>query len=320
MDQDWRDIKSRFLTLTTDDWLEYGENWNGTTMSSHIGGSRDKTFIWCKSELFQELIDELRNNPNCSYSTSYNKDIINGVDFKYLSVLEKNAYESSIGEVLTGRVLNFFGIRTPYEVVVNKDSKLKMLSVDFEKDGYIFKTLASLGMDIRYDTHNTVSHLQNSLACLHESTSSPISKLDDKSFKKYKDKFIEDVLYSLLVRHVILGDIDCNEVNLGIEIGKEGDFYLMNFDYEDSFSHTFNKFFLDIQSLRTVVGRYFPKLLNRFWDKFDIFRGPNADGSKKVYEEIIDNCSCFKGVDLTRSKDVLACNIAEFVGEKEMEY
>lgn len=317
MFNDLKKIKARVPLVTKDDWMDYDEGGRDSKQRS-LSGSRDKTFIWCKSELFQELTDELRNNPECAYVARHNNDIKKGIDIRYFSVIEKDAFGACIGEVLTGRILNYFGIRTPYEIVVNKGAKLKLLSVDFEQEGYKFGPLVDLGMGIRQDALQTVSNLKNKLNNMHASPKSSISKLDDETFMQYREQFIEDVLYSLIVRLLILGDMDCHEFNLGIEIGENGQFYLINFDYEESFSHALDHVIIDFDSLIAVVSSCYPNVLNKFMNKFNKFIERTPTGRKKVYEEIIDNCPCFEGIDLSEYKYAIRMNIDEFVADREM--
>ena len=54
-----------------------------------INGERTKRFVRFSSDLFQDLIDELKNNPDCCYCTYVNDLIRGGYTPEYISVLLK---------------------------------------------------------------------------------------------------------------------------------------------------------------------------------------------------------------------------------------
>ena len=67
------------------------EEYHDTSHSAKdsLVGIRDKKFVRFESDVFQELIDEIINNPNCHYVTYVNDLIKSGYIPKHVSVLKK---------------------------------------------------------------------------------------------------------------------------------------------------------------------------------------------------------------------------------------
>jgi len=270
-----------------------------------IGGSRVKKFYRAKTSMLAPLIDEIAYNPDCSYVTPFNQLIADGYKPDCLSVLVKGferegcepedfdsiayeycIYHDGMREVLCSRINNYMGVPTTYEMLILDEKELKVLSVDFGNSDKKFYSFDEIDCIISCDLQQDVECLSKMLDRMYTSTSHDsdmVSRLictvdknytknriiDREEFDKQKNKFIEDYIYSYLVRDIILGDYDIHSANFGIMIGEDMSIQSApSFDlegalgYEDGYKFTYSA----LENLRWVAC-YHENIFMKFRNK-----------------------------------------------------
>lgn len=157
----WDYIKSKKNKSNSNDFLtEQYANIAASSISkingkdspmNNIEGCHSKEFVRMSGDYFQDLYDELRNNPNCSYRSYMNDVIKSGYDPKHLSVLVKLVEEHIFGaytEVLSSRIANFMGAPTVYnKCYTDEIGDNYVISVDFMKPEYRMVDIIKLAND-----------------------------------------------------------------------------------------------------------------------------------------------------------------------------
>ena len=257
-----------------------------------IYGLRKKKFVRFSSELFGELIQELRNNPNCSYDTYINEIIKEGYTPEYISVILKDANQDVINndtlkighlrEKIASGIMNYFGCKTTYDTLVSVDGEFKCCSVDFNKENetlYIADELKPyctqigglreliIELDSKFKHFSKEKHVQTGV--------------------KPEIDFMREYVYNYLVRKFVLVDRDFGFHNVGIVHNAKANTLSLapNFDYEYTFLHmelSRNKLFKNsrINDLK-FVRKYYSSIYSKFLTKYREFVDENK------YEDII---------------------------------
>ena len=287
----YRDFRKHIKEISPDQVEEYALA--KESVNNGICGQRKKKFVRFSSDIFSELINELKNNPSCVYATYVNDIIKEGYipDFVSVMLKEENKFltetdEFKIGyfrEVIASRIMNFFECPTSYETLININGDVKCCSIDFnrvDEDLYVADELPPYG-----------AHFEN--------LGSLINDLDYKIKTYAKDvrskgedveiDFMSDYVYSYLMRKLVLVDRDFGFQNVGVVHNtKEGTLKLApNFDFEYTFemdkvinNKTFWKY---RQEDLKYAQKYYPDTYRKFMNKYNEFV------YDKQYENIIRN-------------------------------
>ena len=87
----YRDFRKYIKNVSLDEIDEYSQQ--KSAYDNELSGQRQKRFIRLSSDVFGELIDELKNNPNCAYKTYINDLVKEGYVPKAVSVIIKDENE-----------------------------------------------------------------------------------------------------------------------------------------------------------------------------------------------------------------------------------
>jgi len=245
---------------------EYDEQDSG--LDGHRFG---KKFYRIDSSCFPKLLTGLRENEDCGYITYANGVIRDGMIPEKLSCLFKplrfEAYSSEesvaeelvVNEVLASQILNYFGCPTVYNTATirrneNGVAEYGLVSVDFSTDDEEFKTLRELKQTVPEWIINR----------------NDWKKWQDNS-GEYPQEYLDDFIYSFLVRHIILHDGDYNDNNLANLIDNEnGEKRLLNFDFEYAFDDIMfagvSEFMKCLMTTLTELRKHNPGLYKRFID------------------------------------------------------
>ena len=195
-------------------------------------GRNPKKFKRVNASGFRQMIEEIKNNPNCSYITYINKVVKEGIVPEKLAVMDKESDVLSVSkEAIATRILNYFGVPTSFNLPAKLKDEYHSLSVDFISENEEFIELYTLlppteGEYFIEKTYRIIEIVEYYLKKLYK----------DEQPEKFKDnleKFKRDLVVSFFVRQFVLGDVDCNMVNTGLLINTETwDFKLINFDLE----------------------------------------------------------------------------------------
>lgn len=260
-----------------------------------LEGTRRKKFVRFNSNVFSELIEEVRNNRNSSYDTYMNDVIKSGHTPEYLSVMKKELPEhlqesnrfgmGYLNEVCASRIMNFFECPTTYDTLLNINNSMYLCSVDFGRYGEEFFELRSILPHKEY--------FEGTLSCNLNFIKPALEKLDRMHFLRKnnnsKEKFIEDFIYSYLIRLYILNDIDYDTHNIGVLYDNKNKTYRMapNYDFEYVFDFDFydehipDSFEMDMRFVKSKNKHIYDK----FTDKVSEFL--SIKSNTPVFQEII---------------------------------
>lgn len=275
---------------------EYDET-NPKNSDEYLEGCHTKKFLRASSEYFGNLIDEVRDNPNCTYQTYANELFKDGIVPEYLSVLTKkeDAYKLSPDiEVLSSRICNFMGVPTVYNMKLKKEYCDYLLSVDFLKTGERIESLFDLivetkGDDLNYnfelDNDNNILSMQ--LQSLREVISVNKARSGSHAWKFDNKQFFDDYINMFLTRAFVLGDSDFYPRNIASIVDKDNNMKLAPaYDFELSLSkYKYNITSEDRQNIKYVRSRY-PKLFQQFCDKYSQLM--QKSNLKKLFKDFDD--------------------------------
>lgn len=272
-----------------------------------LPGHNNKTFVRCDSEIFFQMFDEIKFNPNCSYVTYLNDFIRNDYDgedmpISTISCFKKDADHNEIEETVS-RLANVLGLPTTYVVNVPGDSvderKKKwndffanckvgdtikinegyILSVDFIGSNEHFDTLDIYSghrgypsFDILCDKYDDLRTWYAKIVLAREDQFiNPITKApltSDVRLNLFKE-FIPQYFF----RRYIVKDRDLRSENVGIIYNSQtGEYKLAPiFDTEYSFNNynkeTFEKTLANLQNEMNFAFRIDPYVMNNFVTK-----------------------------------------------------
>lgn len=280
-----------------------------STVYGNLDGHREKEFVRCTGDVFGDLFYELRNNINSSYVTYCNDVIKEGYNPQYLSVLKKSANmrETEIREILCGKILNYFELPVVYDTFVKIDDEDYMLSVDFISSGEEFTTLIDCIVERNYKNYEIndldkvclaknifrIDYLSDELIDMINLALESVREqlVDCDNFDELKSEFIENYIYSYMVRKYLFADSDYCFSNIGILINKENNSFKMapNFDLESATMLTINDDYL--RKDFDFVVQYFPNIAIKFYNKLKYLLIPTEsvyDDGKSKFEQLVD--------------------------------
>lgn len=254
----------------------YGDT-NPRDLDDFLGGMHSKQFVRVQSDYFSDLIEEIRDNPNCSYQTYLNDVLKDGYTPKYISVLIKNVdnlRDLAYNEVLVSRICNFMQVPTVYNKCCQKDDKNYILSVDFVKSGERIVDMHELidevhGDSLEYNNflYNPHVLLSNQMFDLSQVIYMNAARAYSKAWKFDRSKYFEDYVKLFLTRRFICRDDDffprnfCNIVDdkHNMKLGPA-------FDCEFSFG---SKGLREEDKLNIAyVRKFYPQILQDFCQKY----------------------------------------------------
>lgn len=267
-----------------------------------VTGSRSTQFARCSTELFTEFVEEIKNNPNCSYESYVNDLIKSGYVPEFVSIAVQKTYFFSedltqidnFKDVCSSRIMNFFECPTIYVQMLKNKDKEYVCSLDFNKYGEDFYSFSEIGCSYGGD-----SFLED-----HEQLSAMLDMFEPiQGFENYeamKDQLLQQHAYSYFLRRYILRDWDGNLYNMGMVVDKEhGTFqFAPNFDFEYTFDRVFvprlwegklreyyewhQNFAIELESLNKIYPTVYQKFVTKFKEFID-----TKDG-KPTYANIIE--------------------------------
>ena len=272
-----------------------------------IGGRRKKRFYRASINLFKELVQEITENSDSSYSAVVDDLIREG---KYTpkfipAIIKECNLHDGINEVFASRIYNHFGVSTSYDVAVNKGGNFAILSTDCIKDGQSICSFEDLGLSINYLLEYQIIDIIKTLNKIHS-----IRQICDRDitvskeiFDKYVEQYIENYVYEFIVRRYIVGDTDLHSMNQCMLV--TDDFRVIHcpvMDKEFSFmtDHSFNE--LEMLENLQYVKICYPNAYEKLTHKLHSFVSKDIQGRHK-YETML--AKEFENVDNLYSNYVL---------------
>lgn len=275
-------------------------------LNEYIDGSREKGFFRYSTEIFGELIDEIRKNSECGYETYMNDIIKDGYTPKYLSALQKELrfynkeFNTGYKEVVASRILNFFGVPTTYDKLVEIGGVQHVLSVDFMRENEKIYNLEELDMvgECRFNLQSNLTGLINVLKKIYNKSYS-----DEELCLEYTEETQshikecqEQYVYGWLIRNFVLSDWDYLMRNTGILVNKQDNYIRLapNYDMEYSF-HNYKMPPEEMSKLmyRNVkfVSDYYPEIFVKFNNKLKDFVSYGKDDEQhRLCDKLVHSC------------------------------
>lgn len=249
--------------------------------SETLDGMHTKKFIRLNSEYLSDLIDEMRNNPNCAYKT-YFDNLLKEDDYvpEKISAMLKQLYDkdSCYNEILASRICNEMGIPVAYNRYCSLNDKHYILSVDFlGKDCSIVDLNDALfeikGDSLKYDIYEILSDdnqksISNMLLEIIEVHKYLCNKLYFKNINFDMHKYVNEFLSQALVRKFITSDTDFYPRNISDIIDGNNNLQMAPvFDNECAFSGSFEVH--TVVSDFEYISKHYPEVFEDFWNKYD---------------------------------------------------
>ena len=285
------------------------------TEDNIVRGTRYKQFVRCSSDVFEDLINELRTNPNCSYVTYMNDVIKGGYIPQFLSILKKEKRDDlqyrekdrygigHLADICASRVLNYFECPTAYETILDIDGEVFGCSVDFnnpDEDFYILSGLnGNYGCYGKNDLVESIYRIGDGLYGFKLNQFIKQCKLNKVkentiNFEDMMTQYEEDYIYSWLIRVLVLNDSDFRYYNLGLIHNTKDNTIRMapNFDFE----YCFNDIREDVWSSRNInnlqyIASNYPNVYSKFVSKLEqlLSRENGKSKVRKILESVIGN-------------------------------
>ena len=205
-------------------------------------GHRIKEFFMVDSLAVAEFMDEIKNNPNCSYVTQFNELIKSGyIPKKVPTLVMQDDWEWQCNDILGSRLLNLFEVPTVYNFKLlyktnsnfyNYEDRV-VCSLDFLGENQKFIVLRDYlenfaNVDVlgrAYD--ESIQRLIEDYKLVYETHYKKVAEVDptacptDEEKAKELKRWEEDLCYSTLCRCYGLADSDFSEFNCGVIIDEE---------------------------------------------------------------------------------------------------
>ena len=209
------------------------KQYNSSTIwgKDDLVGRNFKRFFRYSGSCFDDIKQELLTNRNSCYVTYFNNVAREGLVPEWVSVLVKASDKfRTYREVLTSQILNYCEVPTCANLSLydeDKKAERNLVSIDTISENERFLN----SEDLR------IKNLQGALHTWVETFSKSLSKQPIiKKNPEMKDKLLKELVYSVLIRRVLIGDTDCQPWNIGFLANeKEKYLKLINFDYECAF-------------------------------------------------------------------------------------
>ncbi len=272
------------------------------TGENEVGGHLEKRFIRLYKGYFSDLINEIKNNPNCSYVSFLNEEDVEAEEImpKNFSVLLKkiknrNSLDTHTerlqinSELLSSRILNYFGAQTVFNQAIVDDFDFYVASVDFLKphekfysadeflpDNYFYSTLR---------IKDTLQTIIDKVELICETIHFHQKRKPKVNFKQIQENYIKDYLTRIL----FLGDMDFSDKNYGFVYNakKNRITNAPNFDFELAFNKLPKNTGFVFENL-CFIQQEFPKVFDSFFESLKSFTSLNHTGNP-LYVEFVDH-------------------------------
>ena len=287
-----------------------------------ICGHRAKEFARVNTKFLSSLIDQKLNNPDCAYVTCMDSLLSEGYTPELVSVMLKkavvpklkgtlHAYTAfdSFKEILSGRIMNYFGVATPYETLVKENGKIQIMSVDFVSPREEFSTFEQLNtsiIDLRLPQN--ISSVQELMDILYHERNE--YKLH---IKPSSPDMVEQFVYSYMVRNWIFNDLDFDEKNIGTLTNKDTKELkcLLNVDFERSMNTMgYAKSKEAIPFEMKLIQEAYPELFDRFKSKFKNLSKKNIFTGKSPCDDMIEEVSFGNNLMSYNLRSIINTNIS----------
>ena len=202
---------------------------------NELVGHLNKRFVRLHRAYMKDYFDVVKKSQNCSF-VSYleNEDIKNDFIPKNLSVLVKkmisipsdkeSAYlkivkKRTFAEVVCPKILNFYGCETVFNECLVTDN-IYVLSLDFIKPNQTYYALMDLKGNFQFLANGRVDNNVDAFKKQIEQLKHLIANNENLFFKKQPtadvDEMTEKLVYSWLIRCILLGDTDFSSKNFGL--------------------------------------------------------------------------------------------------------
>lgn len=310
-------------------------------------GGRAKQFFRIESSCFKELIEEKKNNPNCSYVTCVDELLEEGyVPEKISAILMGHKYRpariASNVENFGARMLNFFEVPTMFckklYYNLSKDKKQVFLaSVDYLKPNEIMMNLNTYMQQYVYKTDtDTIVRTRNVnqvISAYEKVFKAHYKKVEDEGFKLDEGFDIESelsnmreqVAYMFLVRQHAFGDSDFMARNLGVIINQKTNKISVApaYDFEFFCNYGYNvgwKFKLRYDDVKNSVlhkKNFFEQYVQNLDDPVGVSLIKDVKEIAKTYPNALSRF-IRKADELLQSVDGKPCKLDEFLDEIEV--
>lgn len=259
---------------------------------NRVGGMAEKYCLRAKKSLFPELNEEMKNNPNCSYDTCFTKEEYkNNSTSTYSIILKEDKVLDIECEVLGSRVFNFYELPTVYNKRFDEKRGKAIVdsyvaSVDCLKPNERFFDLSEIAfirggnlLAIQAEgLDKTVDGIAGAVAGFLDKNQISYSKKELSNFKSF-------LVYSYMVRVLLLNDSDYRNGNAGIIVNKEDDYFrpFPNFDFNLLFDSALSE--AKLKLIEDIAISY-PEVLDDFLEKTEKFVTKSKDTGKSPCEII----------------------------------
>lgn len=264
-------------------------------LNNLLSGHSYKDFYRVDSSIFPDLVKDLKTGKS-NYVTYVNGVASEGLIPEKLSVLIKSSTSMSRTrkEVIATKLLNYFGLTTPYNFHINDKNKKAypyIGSVDMISENERFYSFYDLGIEFFESLPSMFKYLEEYFDEGKSSTNVMNVQVDLEKLK-------EELLLSYLVRQVLLFDADFGNTNVGFLINeKTNQVRFVNFDFELAFFTRIGAGTAELRRNMKFAMENYPKLYDDFITR--------VKEIKKVLDEV--------SIPSNNSKDLM---IAEFVKQR----
>ena len=212
---------------------------------------------------YQSIAQDFEARNNSRFITHFDNISSDDIMLEKISVLKKKATKPAIiRECLSTNVLNFYGVNTPYNFYSHYTGKKHiqhhlLMSIDFVSENQIFRSFCDLS-NFNFRDLPTLCKKLVTFYKKHEVFKNP-------KYKKQIPTVMQQIMLSAMTRMIVLRDDDFCNLNYGLLINpKQKTMKVINFDFEDSFTHSkINDEKTDKDNL-IFVKKNFPELYDYF--------------------------------------------------------
>lgn len=268
-----------------------------------LKGHLPKRFVRLSSSYFMDYINEIKNNPNSSYETYLDRDLIRGDyvprnfsvlikydtnDLAYLKGEINDVLPQITSELCAPVIMNELGVKTVYNSILIEHSGYAqyVLSIDAVKPNEevfclenfmscIFSGWIETGLDI-------VKHYVEDL--LKRECGVPQEQIKGSEYQQKIKELQDEFMVRYLANVVVLGNCDYNARNYAFLVNKKTKEIrtFPCFDYEFCFNGCFFK--NQVKENVKIIRERNPKLLESFALKLRELIKCKKNGSSRLYE------------------------------------
>jgi len=264
----------------------------------------EKAYEAYSSKLFADLFKEVKNNPNCKYVTYLNDLIKSGYNPEWVMAFKKVVTKSH-KEIVANRILQFMDCPVAYETIIeDSDNSHKLLSVDFISSGDELYTLNDFK-----DYSNDIEVIDQCLEIASRKLGSKLGNHPDR--KEMLERAKNNIMYSFLVRKLILGDTDSATQNFGLILNQDANTVSSapNFDLEYCFNGNSNITERIVEFDLNFVRDKYPEVYKKFLMKVRELKSIDPQTDIPRYEMIIRDAGCTDQEDFDKMTHYIRRNI-----------